>query len=35
MTKAIARRTHVLLPYTNQADLSYESTMLIGAVARA
>ena len=31
----IAPQTHVFRRYTNQADMSYESSMLVGAVARA
>ncbi len=31
----MVREAPVFLPYTNGADMSYESSMLVGAVARA
>ena len=34
MIKATTRETHVL-PYTSQADMAYESSMLVGAVSGA
>jgi len=31
----LAGETHVVSPYTNGADMSYETSMLVGAVSRA